>query len=591
MPHSTMLRRRTQQFVVGRLAHHRQFHLTSLRRRELFDPANLERAEDEVDVCIVGAGPAGLSAAIRLKQLEQEKGKEIRVVVLEKGPEVGSHILSGAVIEPTALNELLPEWNDRSGHPLTQPTTSSSMRFFTQSSSFPIPHPPQMGNKGNYTVSLSRFTSWLGEIAEGMGVEVYPGFAGASLIYGEDGKSVLGARTNEVGLDRQWRMKDNFEPGMEFRAKVTLLAEGAHGSLTKDVVRKFNLREGKELQTYGIGVKEVWRVDPEKYDAGKVVHTMGWPLASDVYGGGWVYHMADGMVSLGLVIGLDYENPYLSPYRELQRMKHHPWFRDLLSGNSTRLAYGGRTLNEGGYQSIPKLFFPGGALIGCSAGFVNVPKIKGTHNAMKTGMLAAETAFESVTEERVTEEGAADMSKYEEAFKSSWVHKELWEVRNVRPSFNTKLGIWGGIMYSGIDTLLVKGRVPWTFKHHGSDAAHTGKAQNFKPIDYPPFEAPLSTDLMTSVSLTGTNHAEDQPVHLLVRKPEEPTEETARRTEHVKRNVEEFAGLLGRACPAGVYEYVDVEGGSGTEDGSWNGKKLVINSQVRECWGHRLPEH
>jgi len=267
-------------------------------------------------------------------------------------------------------------------------------------------------------------------------------------------------------------------------------------------------------------------------------------------------------------------------------MKHHPWFRDLLSGDSTRLAYGGRTLNEGGYQSIPKLFFPGGALIGCSAGLVNVPKIKGTHNAMKSGMLAAETAFESVTEDKVTEEGATDMSRYEEAFKSSWVHKELWEVRNIRPSFNTKLGIWGGIMYSGVDTLLVKGRVPWTFKHHGSDAAHTGKAENFKPIDYPPFEAPLSTDLMTSVSLTGTNHAEDQPVHLLVHKPEEVTEGTARRTEHVKRNVEEFAGLLGRACPAGVYEYVDVEG---VEDGPWDGKKLVINSQVRECQGWSLP--
>ncbi|KAG8780510.1 hypothetical protein FRC16_003117, partial [Serendipita sp. 398] len=577
--------------------------------RPLFDPNEIERAEDDVDVCIVGAGPAGLSAAIRLKQLAKEKGKdpdELRVVILEKGSEVGAHTLSGAVIEPRALNELLPEWQSMDGHPLTQPATSSKMRFFTSSSSFPMPHPPQMSNKGNYILSLSQFTRWLGGVAEEMGVEIYPGFAGASLVIDhssestsdrKDGKGVVrGVRTNEVGLDRSGRMKDSFEPGMQFNAKVTLLAEGAHGSLTKQAVKNFDLRGvvGADPQTYGMGVKEVWRVKPENYRPGEVIHTMGWPLDWKTYGGGWVYHMADGLVSLGLVIGLDYANPYLSPYRELQRMKHHPYFRKLLEGGE-RVAYGGRVINEGGVQSVPRLFFPGGALIGCSAGLVNVPKIKGTHNAMKSGMLAAETSFAQL--ERLMEEDSTepvDMSEYESSLKDSWVWKELKEVRNLRPSFNTPLGIWGGMAYSGVDSLFLKGRVPWTFRHKGTDAGHTGKASGFKPIEYPPPEAPLSTDIMTSVSLTSTNHAEDQPIHLQLpftsyysndsadSSPEDTSglskEELAvkARTHHVKVNVGEYAGLLGRACPAGVYEYVDAEKG---EAGSWEGKRLVINSQ------------
>lgn len=583
--------------------------------RPRFVAREVERAEDDVDVCIVGAGPAGLSAAIRLKQLEQERnasgqgdGEELRVVVLEKGSEVGAHTLSGAVIEPRALNELLPEWKSMDGHPLTQPATSSKMRWLTSSSSFPMPHPPQMSNKGNYILSLSQFTKWLGSVAEEMGVEIYPGFAGASLVLdpnsGSDGKGVVrGVRTNEVGLDRAGRMKDTFEPGMQFNAKVTLLAEGAHGSLTKQTVRHYDLRNsiGADAQTYGMGVKEVWRVKPENYRPGEVIHTMGWPLDWKTYGGGWVYHMADGLVSLGLVIGLDYANPYLSPYRELQRMKHHPYFRNLLEGGE-RLAYGGRVINEGGVQSVPKLFFPGGALIGCSAGLVNVAKIKGTHNAMKSGMLAAETAYQQVIKLKSEDsaEAVADMSPYETALKESWVWKDLQEVRNLRPSFNTGLGIWGGMAYSGIDSLFLKGRVPWTFRHKGTDASHTGKAKNFKPIEYPAPQAPLSTDILTSVSLTSTNHAEDQPVHLQLPHTspygispaaaqiqsglEEPTTDgTAEaelaneaRSEHVKINVGEYAGLLGRACPAGVYEYVDAEQG---EPGSWDGKKLVINSQ------------
>ncbi|KAI0064144.1 FAD/NAD-P-binding domain-containing protein [Artomyces pyxidatus] len=538
--------------------------------------STVERVSDDVDVCIVGGGPAGLSAAIRLKQLEQEKGREIRVVVVEKGSEIGSHTLSGAVIEPRALNELIPDWASREGHPLTQPATSSSMRFFTQRSSYPIPHPPQMNNKGNYILSLSQFTAWLGGIAEELGVELYPGFAGASLVYSDDGHGVAGVRLNDVGVDRRGQLKDSYEPGMEFRAKATLLAEGARGSLTKTAVRRFQLAKDSDPQTYGFGVKEVWRVDPSQYRPGEVVHTMGWPLDMKTYGGGWVYHMADGLVSLGLVVGLDYANPYLSPYRELQRMKHHPYFADLLSGDSTRVAYGARVLNEGGLQSVPKLHFPGGALIGCSAGFVNIAKIKGTHNAMKTGMLAAEAAYDAVEQES----GApADMSAYESAYKSSWVYDDLYEVRNLRPSFNTQLGIIGGAAYSGIDSLL-RGRVAWTFRNPATvDAAHTRRAAECTPIDYPPPQPPLSTDLMTALALTGTNHAEDQPAHLRVRTEADGLEETAeRRAEHVRVNVEEYAGLLGRACPAGVYEYVEDEDGSSAKEG-WGGKKLVINAQ------------
>lgn len=567
----------------------RTFHASTARQRQPFDPSAVERISEDVDVCIVGGGPAGLSAAIRLKQLEQERGKEFRIVVLEKGAEVGSHILSGAVIEPRALNELLPDWSSRPDHPLKQPATSSTMKFLTSSLALPIPHPPQMNNDGNYIVSLSQFTSWLGTIAEEMGVEVYPGFAGAGIVYSDDRKGVLGVCTNEVGLDKNFHMKETFEPGMEFRAKVTLIAEGAHGSLSKELISQFDLRRDADPQTYAIGLKEVWRVDPSQYRPGEVVHTMGWPLDWKTYGGGWVYHTADGLVSLGLVIGLDYANPWLSPYNELQRMKHHPYFSRLLSGSSTRIAYGARALNEGGLQAVPRVHFPGGALIGCSAGFVNIAKIKGTHNAMKSGMLAAEAAADALcrTNEETTvskpeSPRLSDMSAYETNLKDSWVWSDLHEVRNIRASFNTPLGIWGGIAYSGIDSLFLKGRTPWTFRNvsRTSDAAHTLPASRCKRITYPPPQPPLSTDLLTSLTLTGTNHAEDQPIHLRVRV--NGLEDSTVRREHVRQNVGDYAGLLGRACPAGVYEYVDDEHTSAVEEGKsggWGGKKLVINSQ------------
>ncbi|KAG7095531.1 hypothetical protein E1B28_006268 [Marasmius oreades] len=658
----------------------RRIHATPSRREnaEPYDPRSVERVEDEVDVCIVGAGPAGLSAAIRIKQLEREKGKEVRVVVLEKGGEVGSHILSGCVLEPRALHELLgppTTYADAYGSeaPLGQPATSSKMLLLTEKMAIPIPHPPQMNNHGNHIISLSQFTRWLATVAEEhYGVEIYPGFAGAGLLFSEEPdaddpwigwegqwgnsitkigsannaptssnkvKSVQGVITNDVGISKAGFQTSNFEPGMIFRSKVTLLAEGAHGSLSKIALSKYNLRKESEGPTYGFGLKEVWRIAPDdgsegdgRYKPGEVVHTLGRPLDNSTYGGGWVYHMDKGLVSIGLVVGADWSNPYRSPYRDFQKMKHHPYLRKLLTPSSSpntytpsRIAYGARVLVEGGLQSVPLLHFPGGALIGDSAGFVNIAKIKGVHNSMKTGMMGGEGAFNALnsSEEDSTEESVkpANLSSYTEAFTKSWVYDDLHEVRNMRPAFNTRLGVFGGAMYSGVDSLLLKGRTPWTFRHTKSsdrekymnatpsmDSRHTQKASRHKPIDYPAYEPPLSTDLLTSVSLTSTNHEEDQPEHLRVAtlreyvrewygdeanvlgehaKGSDETESKThegllhekqkRRREHVQKNVEEYAGLLGRACPAGVYEYVEDE--TGTSPDGWNGKKLVINAQ------------
>ncbi|KAI9762113.1 MAG: hypothetical protein M4579_000593 [Chaenotheca gracillima] len=543
----------------------RSFSLTSIRRLaevdDSFDFRQQERESDEVDVCIVGGGPAGLSAAIRLKQLATEAGNEdFRVLLLEKAGEIGAHILSGAVIEPSAIDELLPNWlaednPDRFDN--ATPATGDKMRFLTKGSSIPIPAPPQMNNHGNYIVSLNQLTKWLGERAEEAGVEVYPGFAASEVLYKSDG-SVQGVATNDLGVSRSGKAKPNFERGMEFHARITLFAEGCHGSLTKQVIKKFDLRRDSEAQTYGLGLKEVWEVQPEKFQKGQVVHSMGYPLPADTYGGGWMYHFGDNLVSIGLVVGLDYPNPWLSPYGEFQKMKHHPLYKSVIEGGKC-ISYGARALNEGGFQSIPKCSFPGGALIGDTAGFLNVPKIKGTHTAMRSGMLAAESTWSALAD---TAEGSVFLYSYEDALRESSIWKELKQVRNMRPSFHSPLKLYGGILYSGLEAYFLKGKVPWTLKHGGTDHAATKTADQCKKIEYPKPDGKISFDILTSVSRTGTNHEEDQPIHLQVKDWEA----------HAQKEWPKYKGIENRFCPAGVYEYV--------EDGEKSlGVRFQINAQ------------
>lgn len=526
-----------------------------------FDPQSLERESDEVDVCIVGGGPAGLAAAIRLKQLANEAGnEEFRVILLEKAGELGAHIVSGNVLQPTAMNELFPDWlseDNPSRFEGATPAKGDKMRFLTKNSSFPLPAPPQMNNHGNYIVSLNELTKWLGERAEEVGVEVYPGFAASEVVYNQDG-SVKGVATNDLGLGRDGNPKESFERGMEFHARVTLLAEGCHGSLTKQVIKKFDLRRDSQPQTYGIGIKEIWEIQPEKFRSGEVIHSMGYPLPRDTYGGAWMYHFGDNMVSIGLVVGLDYPNPWLSPYGEFQKLKHHPMFKEVLEGGKC-ISYGARALNEGGFQSIPKCAFPGGALIGDTAGFLNVPKIKGTHTAMKSGMLAAEATFSALQSEN---EGTVFLFDYEKALRESSIWKELYEVRNMRPSFNTPLGFFGGLLYSGLEAYLLRGRVPWTLSHHGTDAAATKPASQYNKIEYPKPDGEISFDVLTSVSRTGTNHEEDQPVHLQVEDWDK----------HKDLAWPVYKGVENRFCPAGVYEYVE-------DPSKQHGVRFQINAQ------------
>lgn len=512
----------------------------------------MERESMEFDVVIVGGGPSGLSAAIRLKQLAQADGADISVCVIEKGSEIGAHILSGAVIEPRALNELIPDWKEK-GAPLNTPATDDNFLFLTETKAFKLPTPPQMHGAGNYIVSLGNVTRWLGQQAEELGVEIYPGFAGAEVLYDENG-AVRGVATGDMGLTRDGEQGPMYQPGMELLAKQTIFAEGCRGSLAKQLTDKYGLRDGVDPQTYGIGIKELWEVEPSKHQPGKVVHTIGWPMKTDTYGGSFLYHLENNQVAVGFVVGLDYANPHLSPFDEFQRFKTHPEIRKTFEGGR-RIAYGARALNEGGFQSIPKLTFPGGVTIGCSAGFLNVPKIKGTHTAMKSGMVAAEAIFEALKADAAA---GKEVTAYTDMMKKSWVWPELHEVRNIRPSFHK--GLLVGLVYSALSTYVFKGKEPWTFRNH-DDHTCLRPASEMPKIDYPKPDGVISFDKLSSVFLSSTNHEEDQPCHLTLKNRDVP----------VGINLKVFDGPEQRFCPAGVYEYVD--------DAATNGKRLQINAQ------------
>jgi electron-transferring-flavoprotein dehydrogenase len=511
----------------------------------------MERESMEFDVVIVGAGPSGLAAAIRLRQLAEEAGREISVCVLEKGSEAGAHILSGAVMEPRALAELFPDWQER-GAPLNTPVAQDKFQLLTKTGAITLPPPPQMNNHGNYIVSLGNVCRWLAEQAEGMGVEVFPGFAAAEVLYRDDG-SVKGVATGDMGIGKDGEQTANYQPGYELHARQTIFAEGCRGSLTKTLFETFGLRDGVDPQTYGIGIKELWEIDPEKHQPGRVVHTIGWPLDTSTYGGSFLYHLEDNQVAVGFVIGLDYTNPHLSPFEEFQRFKTHPAVRPTFEGGR-RIAYGARAINEGGFQSVPKLTFPGGVLVGCAAGFLNVPKIKGSHTAMKSGMLAAEAVFAALGEE----DGPAEATAYETALKASWVWDELRRVRNIRPSF--RWGLWGGLIYSAIDTYLFRGRAPWTFRQH-SDHDRLRKAADAPKIEYPKPDNEVSFDRLSSVFISNTNHEEDQPAHLKLADPDKA----------ISVNLALYDAPEQRYCPAGVYEIFREDDGSNP--------RLQINAQ------------
>ncbi len=505
-----------------------------------------EREAMEYDVVIVGAGPAGLGAAIRLKQLAAEKNREVSVCVLEKGSEVGAHILSGAVMDPRALNELIPDWKEKDA-PLNAPVTEDRFMFLTETGALKVPGtllPACFQNHGNYVVSLANVTRWLGQQAEGLGVEIFPGFAAAEVLFDDTGK-VRGVATGDMGIGRDGQPTDAHQPGMELHAKYTFFAEGCRGHLGKQLQEKFKLRDDADPQVYGIGLKELWEIKPEKHQSGLVIHTAGWPLQNDTYGGSFCYHLEDNLLAIGFVVGLGYSNPYLNPYEEFQRYKTHPAIKTFLEGGK-RIAYGARAINAGGLQSLPKLVFPGGCLIGDDAGFLNASRIKGSHAAIKSGMLAAEAAFDALA----VETPAPELRAYPEAFKSSWLHEELHKARNFKPWMSK--GLYTGTLMVGIDQVLFRGRAPWTLHHNHADHETLKRKTECTPIDYPKPDGVITFDRMSSVFISNTNHNEDQPAHLTLKDASVP----------VNVNLELYDAPEQRYCPAGVYEIVRNDDGS-----------------------------